>query len=308
MKRRTLRLVLVLAACLVPWASARPVQAQGFAPCSAAASVQGFVDNHGVSIHYEDGGSGPGLPVLFVHGLAGDLDMWRAQLDHLRPARRALALDLRGHGLSGLPKDGDYSIPAMASDVLAVADAAGIKRFVLVGHSMGGAVILAVAQAAPGRVAGLLFADPAGDVSRLPKARLDRMLGQMDGPGYMEFMKGWFGASLPYGKAATRTAVFAGLQRTPPGVVRACYAGLAAYSPVAALDAYKGPMLTVVLPASTRPSSYQNLAPHLPAVLVKGASHWLMMDDAPAFNRIMDGFLDGVACKSARPPASSPKP
>lgn len=307
MSREILRRLLGLILCLS--AGAWPALAQ--VPSSAlhaAGPAQGFVDNHGVRIHDEDGGSGPGLPVIFVHGLAGDLEMWRSQLNHLHTGRRALALDLRGHGLSGLPKDGDYSISAMASDVLAVADAAGLKRFILVGHSMGGAVILAASQAAPARVAGLLFVDPAGDVSRLPKARLDRMLDQMDGPGHLEFMKGWFGASLAYGQDATRRAVLADLQRTSPDVVRACYAGLAAYSPVAALNTFEGPMLTVVLPASTRPSSYQNLAPRLPAVVMKGTSHWLMMDDPAAFNRIMDRFLEGVPCTGARPSAPSPKP
>ena len=297
MKRRTLRLVLVLVGCLLPWASARSARAQGFTPRSPAAPAQGFVDNHGVSIHYEDGGSGPGLPVIFVHGLAGDLEMWRAQLDHLRPTRRALALDLRGHGLSGLPKDGDCSIPAMASDVLAVADAAGIKRFVLVGHSMGGAVILAVAQAAPARVAGLLFADPAGDVSRLRKDRLDAMVAKMSGPAYFDFMKGWFGVNLENGKEATRALVMADLEKTPPQVVRAAYLGLAAFKAAPALRSFKGPMLTVVLPASDRPSSYQNLVPNLPAIKLANLSHWLMMDDPEGFNAILDGFLRRTAPK-----------
>ena len=257
----------------------------------APSGTTGEVEHGGVRIHYEDGGSGPGLPVLFVHGLAGDSEMWRAQVDHVRRTRRGVVLDLRGHGRSSPSPEGDYSMPALASDVLAVADALGLKRFVLVGHSMGGAVVLAASTSAPGRVAGLLFADPAGDVSRLSKDRLQSMVTKMSGPGYADFMRGWFGVNLENGKEATRALVMRDLENTPPEVVRACYLGLAAYSPKPALEAFRGPMLTVVLPGSDRASSYQNLVPGLTAVKVKDLSHWLMMDDPALFDGIMDRLL-----------------
>ncbi len=258
---------------------------------AVAPGVSGEVVHGGVRIRYEDGGAGPGLPVLFVHGLAGDGEMWRAQVDHVRGSRRGVLLDLRGHGRSGPAPDGDCSMEALASDVLAVADALGLKRFVLVGHSMGGAVILAAASAAPGRVAGLLFADPAGDVSRLSKDRLASMVTKMSGPTYMDFMKGWFGVNLENCRPRTRALVMKDLEGTPPQVVRACYMGLAAYHPRPALETFRGPMLTVVLPGSDRTSSYQNLVDRLPAVKVRDLSHWLMMDDPDLFDGIMDRFL-----------------
>ena len=117
------------------------------------------------------------------------------------------------------------------------------------------------------------------------------MLGKMAPGTYLEFMKGWFGVNLENGKEATRALVLADVEKTPPEVVRASYLGLAAFKPVPALRSFKGPMLTVVLPGSDRPSSYQNLVPSLPAIKVKDLSHWLMMDDPEGFNAILDGFL-----------------
>jgi len=276
--------------CLLILAMGLRTRSQAVPPTPVKTPAASLV-SAGVRIHFEDGGSGPGLPVIFVHGLAGDLEMWRHQLDPLRRTRRAVALDLRGHGLSGQAATGEYSMPAMASDVLAVANGLGIQRFVLVGHSLGGAVILAVSQAAPQRVAGLFFVDPAGDVSRLPKERLDAMLEKMAPATYLDFMKGWFGVNLEHGKEATRTRVLSDVEKTPQAVVRAAYLGLAAFEPVPALRSFKGPMLTVILPGSDRPSSYQNLVPDLPAVKVKDLSHWLMMDDPEGVNAILDGFL-----------------
>src|SRR5512145_1122428 len=74
------------------------------------------------TLHVDDGGEG-GLPVLFVHSFAGSNEHWRRQLDHLRTRRRALALDLRGHGRSAPPDDGDYALTSQAGDIAAVADA-----------------------------------------------------------------------------------------------------------------------------------------------------------------------------------------
>ena len=65
------------------------------------------------SIYIDDGGDGS-LSVVFVHSLAGNTQQWSAQLSHIRTTRRAIALDLRGHGQSLPPADGDYAIESIA--------------------------------------------------------------------------------------------------------------------------------------------------------------------------------------------------
>ncbi len=114
----------------------------------------------------DDGGTGDS--VLFVHSVAGNTRHWSAQLEHLRKTRRAVALDLRGHGKSDAAGNGDYAVEAQATDVAAVADALGLERFALVGHSMGAGVALAYAGAHPERVTHLLVADPIGDGTQTP--------------------------------------------------------------------------------------------------------------------------------------------
>jgi pimeloyl-ACP methyl ester carboxylesterase len=61
------------------------------------------------SLHVDEGGTG-GLPVVFVHSFSGSTVHWSEQLAHLRSERRAVALDLRGHGQSD-PPEGDDSPP-----------------------------------------------------------------------------------------------------------------------------------------------------------------------------------------------------
>ena len=121
------------------------------------------------ALYVDDGGPSSSIePVLFVHSLAGSTTQWAAQLAHLRPRRRAVALDLRGHGRSTEPADGTYAIPAITRDVAAVADALDLQRFILVGHSAGGAVAVASAAELADRIAGLLLVDPNGDQRLLP--------------------------------------------------------------------------------------------------------------------------------------------
>jgi pimeloyl-ACP methyl ester carboxylesterase len=98
----------------------------------------------GVTIAYDVTGSGP--DVVFVHGITDDRTSWAPIVERLAASRRCVTLDLRGHGESG--DAGDYGALAMASDVTAVMSAAGCDQPLLVGHSLGGMVVTAVAPVA----------------------------------------------------------------------------------------------------------------------------------------------------------------
>ena len=114
----------------------------------------------GRQIRYLSKGEG-GVPVILIHGFGGDLNNWLFNHDALAAKRAVHALDLPGHGSSA--KDvGDGSIGFFADIVTGFADALGIEQAHLVGHSMGGAIALAVARAAPARVASLTLIGSAG--------------------------------------------------------------------------------------------------------------------------------------------------
>jgi len=104
--------------------------------------------------------AGHGVPVVLVHGFGESLIAWRGVFDRLRSAADVTALDLPGFGLSDKPATG-YGTEALAADLVAAMDSLGIRRAVLVGHSMGGAVVAAAALAAPERVTALVLLDPA---------------------------------------------------------------------------------------------------------------------------------------------------
>jgi pimeloyl-ACP methyl ester carboxylesterase len=241
-------------------------------------------------LHVEEGGSG-GLPVVFVHGLGGRGAQWGHQVAHLRPERRVLALDLRGHGGSSPAADGAYGVADLAADVTAVADELGLERFVLAGHSLGATVAAEVARReGVERVAGLLLVDPNGDQTRIPRAELDPFLASLrsDPAGEMR----WYFKQVLVGAApGTAERVLEDLAATPPEVLLAALEASFTHSPLPALEDYDGPLLAVVSDMNSLPYSLPNLRPDLPVRLLVGTSHWLMLDRPDDLDRILDDFL-----------------
>lgn len=256
-------------------------------------SVEVHIDGPAGGLVVDDGGSG-GLPVLFVHCLGGSAAQWRAQLEHLRPERRALALELRAHGRSEPARDGldgrGYGIEELAGDVAAAADELGLESFVLAGHSLGGSVAIEYASRHPERVAGLLLVDPAGDQSRAPKSEAERFLATLRTDPAAE-VRFYFKQLLLGAVPEVAERVLADLDRVPAEALLATLESATAYSPVAALARYPGPRLSVITDLNSLPYSLHRLVDDLPAVLVSGTSHWPMMDRPELFDRTLDGFL-----------------
>lgn len=118
------------------------------------------VEAGGRRIRYLEIGAG-GTPVLLVHGFGGDLNNWMFNQPALGERRRTLALDLPGHG--GSTKEvGAGDVAALQAATLDLMDALGVDKAHLVGHSLGGAISLALALDRPDRVASATLVCPAG--------------------------------------------------------------------------------------------------------------------------------------------------
>ena len=103
----------------------------------------------GVRIAYRVQGRGD-TAIVLVHGWACDSSYWREQLAALSARYTVVTMDLAGHGASGTNRS-DWRIARYGDDVAAVVAALRLHRVVLVGHSMGGPVIVAASQRLPAR-------------------------------------------------------------------------------------------------------------------------------------------------------------
>jgi pimeloyl-ACP methyl ester carboxylesterase len=101
-------------------------------------------------------------PVVLVHGASGNLeDMHLTLGSRLAANRRVTLVDRPGHGWSDRPGGAADASPARQAALIAQAlDRIGLKRFILLGHSLGGAVATAFALAHPDRLAGLVLVAP----------------------------------------------------------------------------------------------------------------------------------------------------
>jgi pimeloyl-ACP methyl ester carboxylesterase len=238
----------------------------------------------------DDGGPTQGeLPVVFLHSIAGNSSHWAVQLQHLRRRRRAVALDLRAHGHSESPKNGDYTIAGIAGDVAAVVDSLGLARFVMVGHSMGGGVALTYAGAKPERVAGLLLVDPIGDGKQIPAAEAKSFLAGFESDYDVASRKYWTEISGP--NSTVRARLLADLSATPREAVIGMLRSVMQFEPQPALARYRGPVLSVVTPHNDQPFSLHRLGRGFPHKVVEGTGHWIQLDKPEEFNRLVDEFL-----------------
>jgi pimeloyl-ACP methyl ester carboxylesterase len=114
-------------------------------------------------LHYLDTG-GPGIPVLLLHGINQNVRQWELVLPHLIGPWRLIAVDHRGHGLSGVPKT-PYQRGDLVRDYVELIPALGLQRPIVVGHSLGAWVGMSLAGAQPGLVGGLVL----GDMSPCPR-------------------------------------------------------------------------------------------------------------------------------------------
>ena len=157
-----------------------------------AAARDGYLDLRGVTFHYRDWG-GQGRDLLLLHGLASNARFWDLSAPHLVEDFHVVALDQRGHGASGKPKDG-YDFSEVAADVAAFIQAMGLRNPILVGHSWGGNVVVQVGADYPDVPAGLVCIDGGTfEPSSLPGATWDKIETALAPPDFAAMGVTWEG-------------------------------------------------------------------------------------------------------------------
>ena len=226
----------------------------------------------GDRIHFLDW-AGAGMPgVVLVHGLATSAWVWAPVARRLIAARRTVALDLRGHGLSDAPTDdGAYDLDVLADDVVAVAEGSGLLdvdadvdaadgRVTLVGHGFGAIVAAAAAGVLGDRCARLVLVD--GGLDHLPSSTgldVDEFLRGLDEPpellrsmtAYLADRRDWDPASwdADQERAARATVVETPAGRlvsaTRPHALEASVRTMFRYRPEAVLGGVVAPIVAI---------------------------------------------------------------
>jgi len=112
-----------------------------------------------------------GKQILCLHGITANCRSWDCLASSLAIHHQVMAMDLRGRGLSDKPPTG-YSIEHHCQDILALLNELGVKRVVLMGHSLGAFISLVFAAQYPQKVDRLILVDGGGKLSEAQTAKV----------------------------------------------------------------------------------------------------------------------------------------
>mgnify|MGYP002712633153 FL=1 len=203
---------------------------------------------------YQDFGPRDARPVVFTGSIASSTDMWLPQLDALAGGFRVIAVDHPGHGRSPDPHAGPglTTVPALAADVLAVADALGVGEFDIVGLSLGGAIAqwLAATSGRVGRAVcmctGAFMGGADTWVPRAGQTRADGMAPRVDGAVEL-----WVTEAFRHTHPATTEALRRMILSTRGTGYAACADALAGWDFTDRLAEITVPVCTIAGPSDT---------------------------------------------------------
>jgi pimeloyl-ACP methyl ester carboxylesterase len=160
--------------------------------------------------HYRRSGSG--TPVVLIHGVGADLEMWEPVAERLGPLHDVVRYDMLGHGASAKPA-GPYRLDHYVEQLRRLADGLDLRTFVLAGFSMGGLVAQGFALAAPSCVERLVLVNTVFDRSPQERAaveaRVREVLSGGHESGIAAALERWFTPAF----RAARPDVIAGVRR-----------------------------------------------------------------------------------------------
>ena len=259
-------------------------------PILAAAPSQ-YATTDGVRVHYKV--IGHGHPVLvFLHGLGGDMNVWREQVAAFQGRAHLILIDLPGHGGSDAPRV--YSMRGFARAVTSVLSKTRADSAIIVGHSLGIVVARELDRYYPGRSRAIISVDgllhnPFSDNAEA-KAFVSRFEGTEGDERLGEFFDGLLTTASPALRDEVRGAALA----TNRAAVVATLA--AAFD----IDAWDNDHLSVPLLAIVARSPQTNdafvaaihgLGRDVSVELVDGTDHFLMLDAPAELNARMQKWL-----------------
>ncbi len=148
---------------------------KGFASEAPFVKYDVAISNDAERVAYKVFGTGKAT-LIFIHGWSCDSRYWHKQISEFSKYYQVITVDLAGHGHSSLNRK-NYTILSFAQDVKAIIAKEKVSKAILVGHSMGGAVIAKVAQISPQEVVGIIGVDTLHDVaSKFPQQVIDDMV------------------------------------------------------------------------------------------------------------------------------------
>ncbi len=257
----------------------------------------GFVTSvSGVPVAYEVRGEGP-IALVFVHGWSCDRSYWSAQLGPFSRQYKTVAIDLTGHGESGLGQPQNWTIGSFGADVAAVVEKLGLQRVVLIGHSMGGDVVTEAARRLPGRVEGLIWIDT---YKQLGTYRTPEQVQATVAPfreSFTEttrtFVRGMFP---PTANESLVERVAADMSSAPSAVSLASMESSFSYDRLTPATLQRLKLPVIAINPDNGPTDRASMERYgIEVIVMPGVGHFLMMEDPERFNPLLSSLIEKLS-------------
>jgi 3-oxoadipate enol-lactonase len=260
------------------------------------------LDAHGLRVHCEVSGRRDGPPLLCLHSLATDGDLWHRQLAAFEENFTVIRPDFRGHGgTEATPPP--YTLEQLRDDTVAVLDALGVDRVSVVGVSLGAIVAIGMALDASDRVERILVADCRSDAPPAYVAMWDSAIASVRADGLGPFVESslerWFA---PAFRAAQPQIVERVRERSSRTPIDGMIGGARAVQQLA----YRARLREIAVPVQFVVGSEDPAAPPAvmaemaelaggaPLTVLDGAGHLTPLETGDAFTAVA---LDFVAAR-----------
>lgn len=245
----------------------------------------------GVSIAYEVHGSGS-TALVFVHGWSCDRSYWKHQIQPFSKDYKVITVDIGGHGESSMGRK-DWTIYSFGNDVAAVVKKLGLKRVVLIGHSMGGDVIVDAALQLPGRVAGLVMVDTYKKLGAgRPPEQVQAFINQLRinfADSVRPLVRSMF---LTHSDSALVEFVAMDMSSAPPAVALSALESSFAHSRQITHDFEQLKLPVIALNPDNEFTDIASMQRYGVKVLImQGVGHFLMMENPKRFNEILSAAI-----------------
>lgn len=245
---------------------------------------------NGIKVAYDEIGSGD--PIVLVHGWSANRSALRFIAERLGENHHVVNLDLRGHGESTTTDD-EVTMELMAADVVALCAELGLERPTLVGHSMGGGIVLQAAADRPEAVGAIVMLDPP---TLEPSAESEAMAGELTAgleadlaatrEGFIRSM------ALPNADPAVVEEVLVTAATNADEDVLRAWGALGSFDPQALGPRVQCPALHLAAtPGFNTRESIERLLPDSVFGQTVGVGHLFVLDDPDQISTMIEAFL-----------------